>query len=65
MEDFAADGLYSQVWHMLMKEGLTGGGEHAEAMVELRRIRAKLDRRAAQSARKEQRKKRKKARRQH
>lgn len=65
MEDFAAGGPYSQVWHMLMKEGLTGGGEHAQAMVELRRIRAKLDRRAAQAVRRERRKKRKKARHQH
>ena len=63
MEDFAENGPYSQVWHMLMEEGLTGGGEHAQAMAELRRIRAKLAKRAAQEDRKERRKRRKQARR--
>ena len=62
MEDFAAYGPYSQVWNMLMKEGLTGGGEHAEALAELKRIKAKLARRADQEARKKRRKKRKQAR---
>jgi hypothetical protein len=41
LEDFANNGPYSQVWHMLMEQGLTGGGEHAEAMAELRKIRAR------------------------
>jgi hypothetical protein len=63
LEDFAENGPYSQVWHMLMEEGLTGDGEHAEAMAELRRIKAKLAKRAAQQARKERRDKRKQARR--
>ena len=48
---FEADGLRTpRVWHMLMAEGLTGGGEHAEAMAELRRIKAKLARRAENQA---------------
>jgi hypothetical protein len=63
MEDFAANGPYSQVWQMLMEAGLTGGGEHAEAMAELRKIKAKLARPAAQDARKERRRNWKQARR--
>jgi hypothetical protein len=43
------------------EEGLTGGGEHAEAMAELRKIKAKLAKRAAQETRRERRKKRKQA----
>jgi hypothetical protein len=62
MEDFSANGAYSQVWRMLIEEGLTGGGEHAEAMAELRKIKAKLAKRAAQETRRVRRKKRKQAR---
>jgi hypothetical protein len=63
LEDFAAAGPYSQVWQMLMKEGLVGGGEYRAAKAELLKIRAKLAKRASQQARKERRKKRKKTRR--
>ncbi len=63
LEDFATNGPYSQVWKMLMEQELTGGGEHAEAMAELRKIRGKLAKRAAHQARKERRKKRKQVRR--
>lgn len=59
LEDFQNNGPYSQVWHMLMAEGLTGGGEHATAMKELRRIEAKFAKRAENQARKERRKERK------
>ena len=48
---------------MLMAQGLTGGGEHSEAMAELLKIKARIAKRAAQEARKERRKKRKKFRR--
>lgn len=63
LEDFANDGPYSQVWHTLMEEGLTGGGEHAEAMAELQKIKARLAKREANEARKDRRKKRKRNRR--
>jgi hypothetical protein len=63
LEDFAKNGPYSQVWHMLVKEGLLGGGEYAAAKAELRKIKAKIAKRAAQQDRKERRKKRKKDRR--
>jgi hypothetical protein len=63
LEDFANNGPYSQVWQMLMKAGLTGGGEHAEAMKELGRIEARIAKRAANQDRKERRKKRKRSRR--
>jgi hypothetical protein len=63
LEDFAENGPYSQVWHMLMEAGLTGGGEHDVAMIELRRIKAKMAKRADHQARKERRKKRKRSRR--
>jgi hypothetical protein len=63
LEDFKNNGPYSQVWHMVMEEGLTGGGEHAKARAELLKIKAKIAKRAAQQARKERRKKRKQARR--
>ncbi len=67
-EDFAGSGPYSQVWQMLMKEGLTTEGGEAEAAgVEFLKIKAKLAKRAAKradwQARKQRRKKRKKARR--
>jgi hypothetical protein len=62
-EDFATDGPYSQVWRMLVEAGLKGGGEHAEALIELRVIEKKLAKRAANQARKERRKKRKRSRR--
>ncbi len=63
LDDFDANGLYSQVWRMLKEADLTGGGEHAEAMAELRRIEKKMARRAENKARKERRNKRKQARR--
>lgn len=62
LEDFAANGPYSQIWHMLVEAGLTGGGEHAAAAQELRRITATLAKRAANVARKERRKERKRRR---
>ena len=62
-EDFAINGPYSQVWHMLMDEGLTGGGEYAEARSEFLKIKAKLAKRATQKAKKERRKKLKRSRR--
>jgi hypothetical protein len=62
-EDFANNGPYSQVWHMLMQEGLVGGGEYAAAKVEMLKVKAKIAKRAEWQARKERRKKRKKARR--
>ncbi len=62
-EDFDANGPYSQVWHMLMAEGLIGGGEHPEARAELQKIKKKMAKRAENLARKERRKKRKQARR--
>jgi hypothetical protein len=63
LEDFANNGPYSQVWHMLMQEGLVGGGEYEAATAELVKIKAKIAKRAAQQRRKERRKKRKEARR--
>jgi hypothetical protein len=62
LEGFAKNGPYSQVWHMLVQEGLLGGGEYAAANAELLRIKAKLAKRAAQQARRERREKRKKVR---
>lgn len=59
MEDFDNNGPYSRIWRMLMAEGLTGGGEHEAAMRELRRIEAKLAKRAENQARKDRRKERK------
>src|SRR5262249_13682582 len=59
LEDFAKNGPYSQVWHMLVKEGLLGGGECAAAKAEFWKIKAKIAKRAAQRDRKERRKKRK------
>jgi hypothetical protein len=64
LEDFAANGPYSQVWHVLVREGLVGGGEYAAAEARLLKVKAKIAKRAAQRARKERRKKRKQARRQ-
>jgi hypothetical protein len=63
LEDFAKNGPYSQVWHMLVKEGLLGGGEYAAAKAELLKIKAKIAKRAAQQAPRARREKRKKARR--
>jgi len=62
LDDFAANGPYAQVWHMLMEAGLTGGGEYAKAGRELRRIEARLAKRTEQQARKERRKQRKRSR---
>ena len=64
LRDFDDAGPYSQVWNMLMEAGLVGGGEHAQAMLELDKLQAKRARRAAQKARKARRKERKKRRKQ-
>jgi hypothetical protein len=63
LADFGASGPYSQVWETLVGEGLTGGGEYAVAMAELRRIEKRDAKRLEQLARKERRKKRKRSRR--